>query len=75
VGVSGPTDAVQAALDRHGIRGDIDARGEGLLSLPEGAAEDRLFRAVAEAGARLWRLKPHEPTLEQAFFHALDVRP
>ncbi|MBN2490277.1 MAG: ABC transporter ATP-binding protein [Planctomycetes bacterium] len=75
VGLTGPTEAVRAALARHGITGELDARGEGVLSLPEGSAEDRLFRAAAEAGARLWRLKPHEPTLEAAFFHALDVHP
>jgi ABC-2 type transport system ATP-binding protein len=61
-----------AALARHGITGDVDERGLGLLFLPEDAEPRLLFQAAAAAGASILSLRRHRPTLEEAFFHTLD---
>jgi len=67
------TDATtNATLARHGIQGRVDERGVGLLALPENADLRLLFQAAAGAGASILSLRPQQPTLEEAFFHALD---
>jgi len=63
---------INAALARHGIHGEVDDRGIGLLSLPEDADPRLLFQAASDAGVSILSLRPHRPTLEEAFFHALD---
>lgn len=72
---AGEVATLPAALARHEIAGTLDNRAAGLLSLPADADPGLLCRAAAEAGAVVRSLRPHTPTLEEAFFHAMDETP
>ena len=75
VRLSGDLDAFRTTLSRLGVSGDLDSRGAGLLLPPPGAGSRILFQAAREASAYILSLQPHRPSLEEAFFHALDEEP
>jgi len=75
VRLSGDLDAFRTTLSRLGVSGDLDSRGAGLLLPPPGAGSRILFQAAREASACILSLQPHRPSLEEAFFHALDEEP
>jgi len=72
---AGEVEALRALLARHEIEGSLDNRADGRLLLPADADPGLLCRVAAEAGTVVRSLRPHTPTLEEAFFHALDETP
>ena len=64
------TPAVGDALAAIG-RVERDAAGRGLLWLPESTTPDRVFAAVAAAGAVVRSFVPHRRSLEEVFLQAV----